>query len=79
VYSTQERKLFQVDVTVKNGSLEIGAERPYFGGQLIPPGRYTVAVVTKDGKRVLDLVPLGEQKQDLLMLVTNWQAELKLQ
>ncbi len=77
VYSTQERKLFQVDVTVKNGSLEIGAERPYFGGQLIPPGRYTV--VTKDAKRVLDLVPLDEQKQDSLMLVTNWQAELKPQ
>jgi hypothetical protein len=77
MYVTQERKLFQVDVAVKNGSLEIGAERPYFGGQAAPQGNFPI--VTKDGKRVLAVVPLGEQKQDSLILVTNWQAELKPQ
>jgi hypothetical protein len=77
VYQTQDGKLLGVDVSVKNGSFEIGAQRAYFAEGTFPP--INTPSITKDGKRVLALVPLLEQKQTALTLVTHWQSELKQQ
>jgi Tol biopolymer transport system component len=69
-----DRKLVAVDVTVKDGSLEIGGSHTLFGGQPIPDAPIALA---HDGKRLLGAVASDDRAGLQLTLVTNWAAELE--
>ncbi len=74
LYVTPDRKLVAVTVTAKGSSLEIGAQRPLFGGRTVPAGPLQFA---NDGKRLLIAVPVEEETINTVTLVQNWSAELK--
>ena len=69
-----DRKLVSVDVTVKDGSLEIGGSHALFGGQPIPE---TPLALAHDGKRLLVAIPSDDRAGLQLTLVNNWIAELR--
>ena len=64
-----ERKLFAVDLDVRDGTLAVGVPRPLLGGQPVPDLPFDI---TADGKRLLVAMSTGESDAPHVNLVTNW-------
>jgi len=79
-YMTTDNKLVTVDVTARGSHLDIGPPQPLMGGKPAPFalrfGQDRIGL-TPDGRRILASVPIEEESDPLLTLVTNWAGELE--
>lgn len=73
VYVTPENKLVAVGIDARGDGLVIGQSRLLFGGQTVP----SEPALSRDGRRFLMNVPVGDDASSALTLVTNWNAALK--
>jgi Tol biopolymer transport system component len=72
VYATPERKLNAVELTAQGTNLIVGRERALFGGRASPG----LGDFTRDGRKMLLPVPVGEDAAGGLTLVTDWSVDL---
>jgi serine/threonine protein kinase len=76
-YFSHDNKMMAADITVKDGSLEVGHVHPLFDVPSIVQMNGSDYDVTADGKRFLINVPLETQNQRPLTLVVNWDLAVK--
>jgi len=70
VYESPDGKMFSVGLQVVNGSLELGAPTPIFGGETAP----NFWSLGRDGRRLLGVVQINEGPTSPLELVLDWSA-----
>ncbi|HEY0702963.1 MAG TPA: protein kinase [Candidatus Acidoferrales bacterium] len=79
-YQGSDSKLYLVEISSKDGQLDIVKTRAVFGGRPLPPlpGLFSIPrVITKDLKRIVLPKPIQDTSRSYLNLVTNWTADLK--
>ena len=85
VYATEERKLVAVAVNQQGSGIDLGAARPLFGSQMLPPlpggwlnGSLShIGYITPDARRIILMLPTTLSSPTPIELRTNWASHLK--
>ena len=85
VYATEERRLVSVAVKQQGSGIDVGAARPLFGSQTLPPlpggwlngSLSRIGYVTPDAKRIILMLPTTLSSPTPIELRTNWASHLK--